>query len=270
MQLVTDQTFQQVPLLRGLPLRIVSLVPSQTELLFDLGLNEEVVGLTRYCVHPASKARTKTVVGGTKDPDLQLIRSLQPSLILGNKEENTREVIEQLREEFPVWLSDVSTLADATAMIRTVSEVVGKPETGTWLVNKINERFLLLSGEVARQQQEQPTPPRRVAYLIWRKPWMVAGSGTFIHSLLETTGWVNAFADVPRYPTVSPDEFRQRNPDLVLLSSEPYPFRAKHQAELNQLLPRATVRLVEGDLFSWYGSRLLRTPDYLRSLRASL
>ncbi|HEV7350681.1 helical backbone metal receptor [Telluribacter sp.] len=269
MRTYTDQTGYEIGL-DGLPLRIVSLVPSQTELLFDLGLNEEVVGVTTYCLHPEPKIRTKTKVGGTKNPDIDLIHSLKPTLIIGNKEENTREVVELLRDEYPVWLSDVNNLAEATSMIRSLGEIVGKEPTANWIADKINERFLIFSGELAERGAARPAGPPQVAYFIWRKPWMVAGGGTFIHSMLEAAGYLNVFADTPRYPTFSQEELRRYAPNQVLLSTEPYPFKQKHLAELREIFPKATIRLVDGELFSWYGSRLLRTPDYLRQLRALL
>ncbi len=266
----TDQTGFTIEI-TTLPQRIVSLVPSQTELLFDLGLNEQVVGVTKYCVHPEPKVRDKVKVGGTKNPDIALIRELNPTLIIGNKEENTQEVIEQLRTEYPVWLSDVNTLAEATGMIRSLGELVCKEPSAQWIADKVQERFQELADELAQQPPARhKTVPRRVAYFIWRKPWMVVGSDTFIHAMLEAAGFSNVFGDLTRYPACSEGELDQFNPDVVLLSSEPYPFKEKHLAELRDIYPRATIRLVDGELFSWYGSRLLRTPDYLRRLRESL
>lgn len=247
------------------PKRIVSLVPSQTELLFDLGLNETVVGVTRYCVHPSFKTQHKTSIGGTKNPDLKLIRALQPDLIIGNKEENRREDIEALHAEFPVWISDIATLADATAMIREIGHLVAKETSADWLARRIEERFETLAAEVAPRIIR-----RKAAYLIWRKPWMVAGGGTFIHALLERAGLDNVFADQPRYPECTVESLVVSQPEVIFLSSEPYPFKETHLAEMQIMLPNAQILLVDGELFSWYGSRLLRTPAYLRSLVASL
>ncbi|GAB2788111.1 helical backbone metal receptor [Rhabdobacter roseus] len=264
MQTFTDQTghdiYLEVP-----PQRVVSLVPSQTELLFDLGLNAEVVGLTKYCRYPESKVRHKAVVGGTKDVDLALVRALAPDLIIGNKEENTQEAIEQLRRDFPVWTSDVRDLPAAGQMMRALGTLVDKEASAHWIASKIEERFAELASEQISQLQR-----RRVAYLIWRKPWMVAAADTFIHHLLEKAGFTNAFAQQQRYPTCTAEELRQAQPEVVFLSSEPYPFKEKHLTELRQICPHASVKLVDGELFSWYGSRLLRTPSYLRHLRSSL
>ena len=246
------------------PQRIVSLVPSQTELLFDLGLNESVVGVTRYCVHPQVKTRPKTSIGGTKTPDLKLIRALQPDLIIGNKEENRREDIDALSAEFPVWMSDIASLADATAMMREIGRLVTKEASADWLAGRIEERFETLAAELASR-----TIRRKTAYLIWRKPWMVAGGGTFIHSLLERAGLANVFADQSRYPECTMESLRAYRPEVILLSSEPFPFKESHVAEMQALCPGTKILLVDGELFSWYGSRLLRTPAYLRSLADS-
>lgn len=246
------------------PQRIVSIVPSQTELLFDLGLDETVVGITRYGVYPEAKVQGRTIIGGTKNPDLTLIRALQPDLIIGNKEENRQEDIEALRKEFPVWVSDVNNLADATAMIRSVGMMVGKETSAEWIANRIEKRFGELAAEV------MPTLPGKrpkVAYLIWRKPWMVAGSGTFIDDVLHRAGFANVFIGHARYPAPTEEVLKATRPDWIFLASEPYPFKEDSKAEIQSLWPDSQVKLVDGELFSWYGSRLLRTPDYLRGLR---
>lgn len=260
----TDQLGYSVEL-AARPRRIVSLVPSQTELLFDLGLNETVVGITRYCVHPQPKIRNKTRVGGTKNPDLDLIRELRPDLIIGNREENRREDMEILKAEFPVWISDVDSLPAATAMIRELGRLVENETSAHWMANLIEERFGAVATEAAGTDQ-----PQKVAYLIWRKPWMVAGGGTFIDAMLGAAGFTNAFADLPRYPECTGNELKAASPEVIFLSSEPYPFREHHLTEMRALFPSAPIKLVDGELFSWYGSRLLRTPAYLRSLRTAL
>jgi ABC-type Fe3+-hydroxamate transport system substrate-binding protein len=259
MALHIDQMGNKIEL-DGPPRRIVSLVPSLTELLFDLGMNETVVGITRYCIHPEPKVKGKTRIGGTKNPDLDQIRALRPDLIIGNKEENRQEDIETLQKEFPVWMSDINSLADATRMIRQIGHLLEKEASGDWIAGVIESRFAALP-------EMLPPGTPRVAYLIWRNPWMVAGASTFINALLTHCGWVNAFGDQERYPQCTATELRAVQPDIILLSSEPYPFQKKHIDEIASLCPRAKVRLVRGDLFSWYGSRLLRTPTYVQSLR---
>lgn len=236
------------------PQRIISLVPSQTELLFDLGLGERVVGITKFCVHPEEWFRTKTRVGGTKKVDLERVRALQPDLIIGNKEENERADIEALQAEFPVWMSDVRDLEGALDMIRRVGELTGTGSNAEVMANEIAAGFARLA---------PVTEGRRVAYLIWRDPWMAAGSDTFVHDMLRRCGHTNAFADrSERYPEVSASRLAAADPDLILLSSEPYPFKEKHIAELNMVAPGTPVRLVDGEMYSWYGSRLLLAPAY--------
>ena len=242
------------------PKRIISVVPSQTELLFDLGLDEEVIGITRFCIHPADKVKQKTVVGGTKTLNINAIHTLNPDFILANKEENTREQIEALRQRYTVHVTDVNTLPDALAMIREVGTLVGKRIEAEALANQIENALLPFL----------PVPGLTVAYLIWRKPYMVAAAGTFIHAMLEKGGFQNAFAGQTRYPVVSVEELEMAQPDLIFLSSEPYPFGQKHVAELQAICPSARIRLVDGEVFSWYGSRLLRASDYFRNLRTGI
>ena len=241
-----------------LPQRIISLVPSQTELLYDLGLGDRVVGITKFCIHPEEWFRTKTRVGGTKTVDMDKVRALRPDLIIGNKEENARPDIDALEKEFPVWMSDINGLDGALDMIRRVGELTGTGLKAEALATDIAACFAQLVPNSAGYS---------MAYLIWRKPWMVAGANTFIHDMLRRCGYTNAFADrTERYPEVSPAELAAADPDLILLSSEPYPFVEKHIAELNLLLPGVPVRLVDGEPFSWYGSRLLRSPAYFNGL----
>ncbi len=240
------------------PQRIISVVPSQTELLFDLGLDDEIIGITKFCIHPANKVKGKPTVGGTKTLHLDQIHALQPDLILANKEENSREQIEELQRHYPVHVTDIITLSDALAMICEVGQLVGRAHQADKMVQQIASSFSSLL----------PLPfPSSVAYLIWRNPYMVAAGDTFIHAMLEAAGFQNAFASHTRYPDVSPDDLRAVNPDLIFLSSEPYPFTEKHIAELQDICPSARVRVVDGEVFSWYGSRLLQTGPYLRNLQ---
>ncbi len=235
------------------PERIISLVPSQTELLASLGLDENVVGITKFCVHPDSWRQTKTKVGGTKQFDFSCIDSLEPDLIIGNKEENYLEGIETLKAKYPVWMSDISTLNDALDMIRELGDITGKLDQAGKLITEIETSF---PGRVYNQ---------RVLYLIWKNPWMAAGRDTFIHDMISRIGFDNVVLH-DRYPELSEDQIRSLEPELVFLSSEPYPFRERHIAEVRRFLPRAQVLTVDGEMFSWYGSRLKYAPDYFRSL----
>jgi ABC-type Fe3+-hydroxamate transport system substrate-binding protein len=261
MPLFTDQLGRTLSLDRP-PQRIISLVPSQTELLYTLGLEEEVVGITKFCIHPEQWFRHKTRIGGTKDIRPEIIHSLQPDLVLANKEENDRTQIEELFPKVPVWVSDVATLADALQMIRSVGQLTGKAVQAESLASAIARRFAGL------EAPESPRASLRTAYFIWRKPWMVAGGDTFIQDMLFRAGFTNIFRDQPRYPSIELESLAGSDCELVLLSSEPYPFREKHIGEIREVLPRATIRLVDGEIFSWYGSRLLQAPAYLRELRS--
>ena len=243
------------------PRRIVSLVPSQTELLYDLGLTDQVVGITKFCIHPEGWFRTKRRVGGTKHVNLEEVAALHPDLIIGNKEENTKADIEALAKQYPVWLSDILTLDNALEMVRRVGELVDRKENAARLASQLKEQFQSLSDEIA------PLPRLRTAYFIWRNPYMVAAAGTFIHDMLARAGFDNVFEDQERYPEITLAELQNLNPEVLLLSSEPYPFKEKHLEELREVLPEAKVRLVDGGLFSWYGSRLLRSSTYFRNLR---
>ena len=257
MRSVNDQMHRivQVP---ANPQRIISLVPSQTELLHDLGLGDRVVGITKFCVHPESWFRNKPRVGGTKKVDIGKIRALKPDLIIGNKEENDKKDILALAAEFPVWMSDIRDLPGALEMIQHIGSLTGTVEQALEMTREIAVRFDSLV---------PLDPPLTVAYLIWREPYMAAGQGTFVNDMLKHCGLVNVFDEGDaRYPEVTDQELAEADPDLILLSSEPYPFKEKHIAEINMLCPGTPVRLVDGELFSWYGSRLLHAPTYLNGL----
>lgn len=241
------------------PERIISLVPSQTELLHDLGAGARVIGITKFCIHPDHWFRSKCRVGGTKAVDPEKVKALHPDLILANKEENEQEQIEQLAALAPVYVTDVRTPEDAWDMIRQVGMLIGKAAHAERLVRDIQTGF--------RELQAGHSKVQSAAYLIWREPWMTVGKDTFIHSLMAMAGFRNVFADCERYPEVRLAGIAARKPDVVLLSSEPYPFKEKHIAEVSEAIPQAHILLVDGELFSWYGSRLLHAPAYFKTLK---
>jgi ABC-type Fe3+-hydroxamate transport system substrate-binding protein len=255
----TDQLGHEVFLAAGKAHRIVSLVPSQTELLHALGLENEVVGITKFCIHPGDWFNNKTRVGGTKDFKIDIIRSLAPDLILANKEENTSDLIHTLQKEFPVWTSDIHNLDDALKMIESVGVLTGKEITAANIVTGCRRNFESLKRASGNQ---------RVLYMIWRNPWMCAGTDTFIHDMLRRSGFQNA-SDLPRYPEMSLSQIAELAPDCIFLSSEPYPFKAKHIEELASMLPKSRIVLVDGEYFSWYGSRLIDAPAYFATLTGS-
>lgn len=237
------------------PQRIISLVPSQTELLADLGLAHRVVGITKFCIHPHTWFTAKPHVGGTKNFNLEAIDRLKPDLIVGNKEENYREGIETLQKHYPVWMSDILDLTDALAMIQALGDITDTATRADRLAIDIEDAF----SQLRRQ------PARSALYLIWRKPWMAAGRNTFIDNQLQHIGFQNSITE-SRYPTLLPEEIAGLRPDLIFLSSEPYPFREKHAGELQALCPESKIMLVDGEMFSWYGSRLLQAPAYFNAL----
>lgn len=258
--MLTDQLGRKINI-SAPPQRIISLVPSQTELLFDLGLENSIVGITKFCIHPASKVRQYPIVGGTKNLRLSTIIDLQPDLILANKEENEKGQIQQLEEKFPVWVSDVSNLEDAFQMIAGISRATGTELMGQqWLET-------LQDAQRHWHQKAASLSRLRVAYLIWKSPLMVAGSQTFIQAMLDEAGFINVFQDRPRYPEISSEELLERSPDLIFLSSEPYPFSEKHLAEFRAMAPHSKIKMVDGEMFSWYGSRLLKSFTYFEQLR---
>lgn len=250
-----DQLGQHIQLTQ-IPKRIISLVPSQSELLWDLGLRDELIGITKFCIHPNEMFKFKDRVGGTKTLDIQKIRSLKPDLIIGNKEENEYAQIKELQNEFPVWMSDIYNLNNAYKMISDIGELVHKKNEATRLVSNIQKSFSVIKKF-----------NKTVLYLIWKNPYMAAGNSTFIGDVLNQMGLINSLKNSDlRYPELTMDEIKNLNPNLIFLSSEPFPFKESHINELKQLVPNATVKLVDGELFSWYGSRLLKSVEYFNNL----
>ncbi len=263
-----DQLGRKIELIQT-PKKIISLVPSQTELLFDLGLNEEVIGITKFCVHPEEWFRTKTRVGGTKQLHLDKIKELQPDLIIANKEENVREQIEELEKDFPVWISDVNNLDDALEMIGSIGEITNKRSRSKEIVDQIKSRFAQLQ---TTNYLQPPKACRRrsklqTCYLIWKDPYMTIGGDTFINNMLEHAGFQNIFSGQTRYPEVSIEQLQTANCQVLFLSSEPFPFKQKHIDELQPLLPHTKIILVDGETFSWYGSHLLKASAYFQQLQ---
>lgn len=238
------------------PKRIVSIVPSQTELLFDLGLDNEVVGITKFCIHPIEKFAAKAKIGGTKKLLIEKIRDLKPDLIIGNKEENTQGEVELLMQEFPVWMSDIYNLEDAMRTIAQIGELVDRAPEAAYLNHLINTGFTDLQTLAVTKNID-----KTVAYLIWKDPFMTAGTNTFIDDILRKIGLDNVIKQ-SRYPEVNLTLLSTLNPQLVFLSSEPYPFKQKHIEEIKNVLPNAKVMLVDGEMFSWYGSRLVKAVQY--------
>lgn len=249
------------------PLRIVSVVPSQTELLHDLGLETEVIGITRFCIHPAGWFKTKIRVGGTKQLKIELIKSLQPTIVLANKEENVKDQIEAIEQFCPVYCSDISTLQDALHMIKEIARLTDTDTRGNQLIETIRTEFASLT---------TGTVVYKTAYLIWKSPYMAAGGDTFIDNMMQYAGFSNVFHSQKRYPPVTVKDLIETNVEVILLSSEPFPFKEKQIDELKKewmqltTAPFPTCKIVDGEMFSWYGSRLIHSANYFRKLRESL
>ncbi len=239
------------------PVRIISLVPSQTELLFHLGLEATVVGITKFCIHPANWQKTKVIVGGTKNINIEKIKSLNPDLIIANKEENVENQIMELSKHFPVWVSDVSNLKDALEMINDIGQLTKTASTAHQLIIEIETGFKNLPFNANKI---------KTCYLIWKDPYMTVGGDTFISDMLNYCGYLNLYADAMRYPVIDINDLVKNDCQLLLLSTEPYPFKEKHIEELKRQLPGTTIILVDGEMFSWYGSRLLKAPSYFKQL----
>lgn len=253
----TDQMGNTI-VLNNIPQRIVSVVPSQTELLYDLGLENSIVGITKFCIHPDKIYSTKTKVGGTKKLHIDQIQLLNPDIIIANKEENDRQQIEQLQQHFPVWISDIYNLDDALNMMLKLGKLFNKDLIAHKMSDEIKSSFSKLQSIKKR---------KKVCYLIWNNPIMVAGKNTFINDLLSRCGFDNCIEEADsRYPEITIEQLIKLNPDFVFLSSEPFPFNEKHVTYFNSILPRTKTVLVDGELFSWYGSRLLKSSFYFESL----
>ena len=259
-QLGTSHTFETTPK------RIISLVPSQTELLFDLGLEESIVGITKFCVHPFHFKSTKKSIGGTKKVHFEKIRLLQPDIIIANKEENTKEIVKGLSSICPVWVTDIITLEDNLKMIDDFGQLFNKRTEAQKWKDKIN--FALTDF----LQFIKDKPIQKVAYFIWANPYMVAGNNTFINEMLKLNNFQNIYENrEKRYPEVIIQKMRiQGDPDLVMLSSEPFPFTDEHAFELGRFTHHATTVFVDGEMFSWYGSRLVKAFAYFKKLHESI
>lgn len=257
---ITDQ-LQRTIRFETTPKRIVSLVPSQTELLCDLGLEDNLVGVTKFCVHPNYIKSKSEVVGGTKHIHIEKIKALQPDIVLCNKEENTKAIVEACKSLAIVHVSDIFTLNDNLALIQQYGKIFDKNIEATKLIETISNEAEIFQNYIKSKR------PYKTAYFIWRLPWMMAGKNTFIDFFLHLNKFEN-ITDKARYPEI--DLNVNKEVELVLLSSEPFPFKEKHKKELQRHYPKAKILLVDGEMFSWYGSRLTKAFAYFKSLRSYL
>ncbi len=240
------------------PKKIISLVPSITELLYHLNMDTEIIGITKFCVHPALWQQTKHKVGGTKNININKIIELAPDLIICNKEENVKEQIEEIAKLFPVYLSDVNSYGAALQMITEVGKISNRKIEAENIVKEIETTF--------EKEKIIITNNQRVAYLIWKGPYMTVGGDTFINDMLKKIGLSNIYHNQNRYPQITLEDLMNVKPEVILLSSEPYPFKEKHIAEIKNHLPTTKILLADGEMFSWYGSRMLLMPAYFNQL----
>jgi ABC-type Fe3+-hydroxamate transport system substrate-binding protein len=238
------------------PQRIISLVPSITEFLYDLELEERVVGITKFCVHPKEWLKQKEIIGGTKQQNINKIRELKPDLIIASKEENVKQYVEKLIKICPVYVSDVNDFDSAIHMMNDIGELTSESEKAEIIIQNINQQF---------DSIKKQAPKIKAAYCIWKNPWMWAGTDTFISKMLVDSSFKNIIAK-NRYPEIEISEIVKANPDYIFLSSEPFPFQEKHIEELKAEFPNANFIIVDGEMFSWYGSRMLKAPQYFNSL----
>ncbi|MBC7749844.1 MAG: ABC transporter substrate-binding protein, partial [Methylotenera sp.] len=240
-------------------------VPSQTELLYDLGLEDKIIGITKFCVHPYHFKSTKKSVGGTKKVHFEKIRLLQPDIIICNKEENTLEMVEQLRKICPVWVTNIATIEDNFQMITDFGQLFNcRTESQKW-----NDKLAFALTDFKNYIKDKEI--KKVAYFIWKKPFMVAGSDNFINELLKLNHFENIYQNKGRYPEIELKKMRlEGDPDLVFLSSEPYPFAEEDAFEIGRHTHHAKTVFVDGEMFSWYGSRLLKAFDYFKKMHEKL
>ena len=246
------------------PQRIISLVPSQTELLFYLGLGSNIVGRTKFCIHPTNKIKLVPEIGGTKTPRLNDIIALNPDLVIGNKEENEINSIHEIEKVIPVWMSDIKSVDDALEMIKGIGLLTNTSQRAELLIKRITEMLIQLD------QLKEKTKNKSCLYLIWKRPYMGAGAETFVNDMIKRCGFTNIIEYKDRYPQLELEEINKLSPDYIFLSSEPYPFKKKNVEELEYLIPGSKIKLVDGEMFSWYGNRMLKSIPYLNELITNL
>jgi len=271
-RLITDVRGREFAPVRR-PARVVSLVPSITELLFDLGLDDtEIVGRTRFCIHPRERIRRIPSMGGTKDFKIERIIKQQPSLIIANVDENRFEDVQALEDalpDSPVFVTHPCSFREALLMICDIGTLLHAEKQA----RRIGESML----DIRDRDRSRAASPVRALYLIWKNPYMSVAPGTYIHDMLSQTGYANCIDadfldakvfDTPgqmRYPTLKVEDIARLRPAEILLSSEPYPFKRIHFEELRAQLAAidrdyaatVSIRLVDGEYYSWYGSRMM-------------
>ncbi len=255
-----DQLHREIKITE-IPKRIISLVPSLTELLVDLGLEDNLVGITKFCVYPKHLRKTKTIVGGTKQIHINKIKALQPDFILVNKEENTKAIVTEVSQIATTYVSDIYTIKDTVALIKELGVILD-----------CKQQALLLQQQISEQQElflnfMKHKATKKVVYFIWANPFMVVGKNNFIDEMLTLNKFKNVYASKERYPEITLENLKETN--YIFLSSEPFPFKEKHK-KLFVNYTNAKIILVDGEPFSWYGSRLVKAFTYFKKLHTNL
>ncbi|MFN8230665.1 MAG: helical backbone metal receptor [Bacteroidia bacterium] len=257
---VIDQTGREIKLNFEVK-KIICLVPSITEYLFDLGLENNIIGITKFCIKPKNKVKNITKIGGTKQLKLQLIDELKPDLIIANKEENIKSDIEYLCKNHRIYISDVNTINEAYTMMLDIGVLTKKENESKKIVKEIKLVFDDLKNMFKNIN---------VVYFIWKNPYMLCGNNTYINSMLVHLGFKNLINHLDRYPQIDLTKLKELNPNVCLLSTEPYPFNEKDCNELNSELDFDKSIIVDGEMFSWYGSRMLQWESYIMELKKTL
>lgn len=236
------------------PKRIISFCPAITETMYHLHLQKEVVGRTRFCIHPQPEVNEAINVGGTKDMKLDRIHDVKPDFIIAEKEENTKEMVEELEKHYPVFVFEIQTYDDALRMIQDLGDITNRMTEAQRMIFDINTKF----------KQLPHMKNARVAYVIWKNPYMVVGKNTYIQSLLQKMGFVNPFIDYEgRYPAISEEDLWDAQLDYLFLATEPFPFQEKHVKEFRKQLPHTKPMIIDGEMF-WYGAKMLEAVHYFK------
>lgn len=255
MKTVTDHLGRSVQVPKK-PTRIISICPAITSTIFEFGAGETVVGRTEYCIFPKDKVEQVSIVGGTKQVDFERIRELNPDLIVAEKEENTKVIVNTLAKEFPVFVFEVQSIEQNERFIRDVGELVDKQEEAADMLEKVQTPFAKLPKLAGK----------KAAYMIWQEPYMVVGHHTFINSVLAAMELKNPFIDQKsRYPIIQFDQLKAANLDYLLLASEPFHFTEEHRDAFQAQLPNTKVLNVDGEMF-WYGSQSVPGSHYMPTI----
>jgi ABC-type Fe3+-hydroxamate transport system substrate-binding protein len=255
---VTDQLNRTIEIPAN-PKKIISLVPSITEFLFDLNLENNIYGRTKFCIHPEEQVKKVPVLGGVMGLNYHEIEKIDPEIIFASKEENAKGEIMELSNEFPVWVSDVHNLSDALSMIQSIGSICKKEKKAQSIIHQIEVEFKTLD--------HIPEDIVKAVYLIWKNPFYTINKETFAHDMLRKFGVENVFASKKEsYPIIDEKEIREKKPDYIFLPSEPYNFKDQDVDALRKSFPKVEIRRVDGEYFTWYGSHLLRAPSYFKQL----